>query len=118
MSGAGVIAEHRAYYSHGDGVGRCTGCSWSGNDQIAFAAHQLDALATAGYELVRLPERMTPAFPGEFPRYLLGDSGEVVMADQAFKVVLMPGRSDLDPNEAREMAAALLAAANAAEAKS
>lgn len=78
------------------------------------AEHQLAELKKAGYALVQLPERHPSAFPGEFPRFPL-DRGECVIADTTFGAVLLPGWPDLNVDEAREIASALLAAADAAE---
>lgn len=73
----------------------------------------LVALKAARIALVELPQPMAPIVSGEFPRWEVDDMA--ILADTAFGQVLFPGY-EFDTAIARDIAAALLAAADAAEA--
>lgn len=59
MTAAEVLAQHRKSWNVQSGVATCTapGCDWGRfgtltQTDVPFAAHQLDALRAAGYEIV------------------------------------------------------------------
>lgn len=125
MSAAEVLAAH-AYLS----VVRLCSCwaeNWDNADVMTprgHAAHQLDALKAAGYEIVRLPERDDAHPEVVVPAWSVREeSGPMRIQsararDRAVEVECERLFQALPPGEARAFAVALLAAANAAEANS
>ena len=120
MSAEEVIAQHRKLWT--DTIASCSGCDWSQfgtitRTDLAHAAHQLDALKAGGYVVVDLP---SPSSTSD-GRYTAGWDvlgGHDWVRVDCFGRVEDAGGATYSPDEAREFAAALLAAANHAEATS
>lgn len=129
MSAAEVLAKHRKLWS--DGVASCAGCDWTGfgtltRTDLSHAAHQLDALKAAGYEVVELPKPhenwdgsltawpVTQHWSGRPDR-----DGEVSIRPSDGRISATSVSNPCScAEDARSLAAALLAAANSAEATS
>lgn len=123
-----MLAKHRKLWS--DGVASCAGCDWTGfgtltRTDLSHAAHQLDALKAAGYEVVELPtssehndngDREWLAMSAWSAHVFADDPRRVHVWDSAHPWNTLP--EPVMPQKARCLAAALLAAANAAEASS
>ena len=126
MSAANVLAQHRKLWS--DGAASCSGCDWSGfgnltRTDLSHAAHQLDALKAAGFVVVELPE--PDAREGEDQEFTdfpgVGLYVPVVFDRHPGEVQIRAGSwcdEPLSVGEARELAASILAAADAAEVSS
>lgn len=118
MTAAEVIASHWPNLT-----GSCT-CGTPADTRRLHAAHQLDALKAAGWVVVELPKPVTiPA--GWRGENCLGawqgpDCEDPVSAWRHGRydpdAIAMPGGDFISVDDARALAAALLAAADAAEA--
>lgn len=121
MSAAEVLHQHASYglVVAADGKGLtngCTGCGWRG-DIDCHAAHQLDALKAAGYAVVKLPKQcIIPTGWGDDCLGAWPSGQDDPVSAWPRRQVATPDDKWLDPHDARELAAALMAAANAAEA--
>jgi hypothetical protein len=114
VSAAEVLAEHE--------IGRegfcCNGCDWSlpahvaVNDGTEHAAHVLDALEAAGYAVVGLPDPVE----GQWHDPLFDWSVWPRRAYEGDTALSLECTLAASPDDARRFAAALLAAADAAEA--
>ena len=136
MSAAEVLAEAlrrdgwTCEYHEPEDRGVCGGCD-EAHDRTA--AHQLDALKAAGYELVELPKATPPSYKwvdsdgnpdwaahADSARQalwdMLADQYWITLAEDGIRVVNIP--EGCTPRQAREFAAALLAAANDADVSS
>ena len=131
MSALEVLTRHQNYgytivrgkgpFADAELVGGCTGCDWHGS-LLAHAQHQLDALNTAGYAVVLLPEPDSERYEGDEHEPADRPSWQVDMYEVA---VWYPGEvqinydgtecEPLDTAVARDFAGALLAAVERAD---
>lgn len=119
MTAEQVIAQHRKLWR--DTVAACSGCDWTrfGNltrTDLAHAAHVLDVLKAAGYAVVALPEpNYAPQFPTEWSSATdPTDEWDVWLDGRRNVQVRTQGYATAQG--ARNLAGALLAAADAVEA--
>ncbi|MBM4498196.1 hypothetical protein GS982_02330 [Rhodococcus hoagii] len=110
-----IIAEHRVSYTF-DGEGSCT-CGEKVS-QPDHAAHVVAALTKAGKAIVELPEadETVPETEDENSRAIWSaDGGHVTVFGDGALEMGIPYRFNVEADEARAVAAALLAAARVAE---
>ncbi|MBM4580904.1 hypothetical protein LRM64_19630 [Prescottella equi] len=126
---AEVVREHTPMHDNGPfGDDPWTGCAgkdcadWPGGDDEAFdahvAAHVVAALTNAGKTIVELPEadETVPETEDENSRVIWNaDGGHVTVFGDGALEMGIPYRFNVEADEARAVAAALLAAARVAE---